>query len=225
MKMDMSEISLIGKTAEDCVLDKEAVATEIKSLYEEGLRLGKELAVILFKIGEKLLLASMHLTPDDMKDWARALPFSENTARNYVKLYVFFSERFEELQDLTITQAYAIAGISGRKELPSPEGAEDEVLEGEEIHTAGLDERKAECKKEARKLFKLPTLSGCPLKKHRLFFNDRQLWSYTKTGDAMLLCDVVVPSVPALDEDFSVLKNTVQIEFEKYFLKAEEIEK
>lgn len=212
--------NLVKSVAKDCQLDDtflQSTTAEITELYNEVVSLGRQLASTVYKIGGLLMSSTINMTRETFSDWIASLPFSENTAKNYMALYVFFNAREHELEDLTIMQAYAIAGISGRKELSAPPTTVDaELIEGEEIHIAGqADQEAKERKKRARKLFKLPPLSGIELKNYRLNFEDGNFMLWEKSGRSTFVCELSLPNVEP--ESADVLKRNVQIELEKYF--------
>lgn len=214
--------NLVKSVAKDCQLDDtflQSTTAEITELYNEVVSLGRQLASTVYKIGGLLMSSTINMTRETFSDWIASLPFSENTAKNYMALYVFFNAREHELSDLTIMQAYAIAGISGRKELSAPPTTVDaELLDGEQIHTAGKTDEEAaakERKKRARKLFKLPPLSGIELKNYRLNFEDGNFMLWEKSGRSTFVCELSLPNIEP--ESREVLKRNVQIELEKYF--------
>ncbi|MEL5720324.1 MAG: hypothetical protein P1P59_04255 [Treponemataceae bacterium] len=214
--------------ANDCQqIDLKKANKEIVELYKEVSMIGRKMALKIFKIGELIFNTQMHLTPEEAREWIKTgLPFSEKTAKNYMKVYLHFYERQDQLKELTIMQAYAVAGISGRNELPAPKEEDEEVLflqEGETVYTASADDT-SENNEDIKALFKKPTLSGCNLKVHRTVFSGLKLWCYTRnTKQPTLLCDLLILPLPALDKDFQELRDTVQIQFEKYLMKLEEL--
>ncbi|WP_252714634.1 hypothetical protein [Treponema phagedenis] len=91
-------------------------------------------------------------------DWVtKDLKISWQTCLNYKKLFVFFYQDPERLENLTIMQAYAEAGIAVKKALPPPKE------EYEEVFTAGEEEEAYDA--ELAEIFKRNPLSGIQLKK------------------------------------------------------------
>ena len=211
------------QVANDCAVSAESLEEtrqEILSLYADILDLGKKVALSVYRIGEMLFLISYKMPKEDFDAFMLTLPFSHTTAENYVKLYCYF-QGGESLSDLTVMQAYAMAGISGKKELAAPETAE--LIEGEEILDAieaDETETQAEIQKRLKAMFRLKPISGLALKKHRVCLEGSRFFVWTKSGKNRLVADLLI----ANDGSSSVvtLATNLQIEIEKYLATLEE---
>lgn len=226
------EIKELAETTSSYDLD---TATEdIKRLYSETVTIGKKMALLVFQIGKTVFDAISHVSPKRATEWLEnELPFTSKTAQNYVKIYVTFEQRQAELEELTIMQAYAVAGINARKELPAPAG-EHQLQPGEEIFTAGKDGKEDKeatespemqrFRNEAKWLFKNQPLSGYSLKNYRVGIYDDRFFVFKEDGEHYLACDLLLPQTEALHEDYLELRTGMQVELEKYLSKIESIE-
>ncbi|QEJ96116.1 hypothetical protein FUT79_13495 [Treponema phagedenis] len=151
-------------------------------------------------------------------DWVtKDLKISWQTCLNYKKLFVFFYQDPERLENLTIMQAYAEAGIAVKKALPPPEE------EYEEVFTAG--EEKEAYDAELAEIFKRNPLSGIQLKKYRVNVEDGTVWGFRKGYGRISIADIRLTKPAGLPElEWLTMRNEVQIVFEKYFEKIERCE-
>ena len=211
-----NEVKTLAKTAK--ALNKER-AREINKLYDKLYGLMKKGSLIAFEIGELVYGAYGDLTKQDFDNWIEQnLTMSKQTALNYKKLYECFYNNPERLNDLTIMEAYAEAGITNRKELPAPE-------EGKLI-TYGADEDDLIDDEELRTVFKRKTISGVKLENYRVEAYQGELWGFRKGYGRFPVADLRIIKPAGLPEiEWDEMHRNVQIAFESYFAKLEEYEK
>ncbi|NVP25332.1 hypothetical protein HPC63_14440 [Treponema phagedenis] len=173
-----------------------------------------------FKIGEILYMVEANNSKGRQAfvDWVtKDLKISWQTCLNYKKLFVFFYQDPERLENLTIMQAYAEAGIAVKKALPPPKE------EYEEVFTAGEEEEAYDA--ELAEIFKRNPLSGIQLKKYRVNVEDGTVWGFRKGYGRISIADIRLTKPAGLPElEWLTMRNEVQIVFEKYFEKIERCE-
>ncbi|NVP25509.1 hypothetical protein [Treponema phagedenis] len=193
-------------------LNKET-AKRIKSLEQGLIKVLTEATLKAFKIGEILYMVEANNSKGRQAfvDWVtKDLKISWQTCLNYKKLFVFFYQDPERLENLTIMQAYAEAGIAVKKALPPPEE------EYEEVFTAG--EEKEAYDAELAEIFKRNPLSGIQLKKYRVNVEDGTVWGFRKGYGRISIADIRLTKPAGLPElEWLTMQNEVQIVFEKYF--------
>ncbi|QEJ96690.1 hypothetical protein [Treponema phagedenis] len=200
-------------------LNKET-AKRIKSLEQGLIKVLTEATLKAFKIGEILYMVEANNSKGRQAfvDWVtKDLKISWQTCLNYKKLFVFFYQDPERLENLTIMQAYAEAGIAVKKALPPPKE------EYEEVFTAGEEEEAYDA--ELAEIFKRNPLSGIQLKKYRVNVEDGTVWGFRKGYGRISIADIRLTKPARLPElEWLTMQNEVQIVFEKYFEKIERCE-
>ncbi|QEJ94396.1 hypothetical protein FUT79_03695 [Treponema phagedenis] len=200
-------------------LNKET-AKRIKSLEQGLIKVLMEATLKAFKIGEILYMVEANNSKGRQAfvDWVtKDLKISWQTCLNYKKLFVFFYQDPERLENLTIMQAYAEAGIAVKKALPPPKE------EYEEVFTAGEEEEAYDA--ELAEIFKRNPLSGIQLKKYRVNVEDGTVWGFRKGYGRISIADIRLTKPAGLPElEWLTMQNEVQIVFEKYFEKIERCE-
>ncbi|QKS91716.1 hypothetical protein [Treponema phagedenis] len=200
-------------------LNKET-AKRIKSLEQGLIKVLMEATLKAFKIGEILYMVEANNSKGRQAfvDWVtKDLKISWQTCLNYKKLFVFFYQDPERLENLTIMQAYAEAGIAVKKALPPPKE------EYEEVFTAGEEEEAYDA--ELAEIFKRNPLSGIQLKKYRVNVEDGTVWGFRKGYGRISIADIRLTKPAGLPElEWLTMQNEVQIVFEKYFGKIERCE-
>ncbi|NVP23799.1 hypothetical protein [Treponema phagedenis] len=200
-------------------LNKET-AKRIKSLEQGLIKVLTEATLKAFKIGEILYMVEANNSKGRQAfvDWVtKDLKISWQTCLNYKKLFVFFYQDPERLENLTIMQAYAEAGIAVKKALPPPKE------EYEEVFTAGEEEEAYDA--ELAEIFKRNPLSGIQLKKYRVNVEDGTVWGFRKGYGRISIADIRLTKPAGLPElEWLTMQNEVQIVFEKYFEKIERCE-
>ncbi|NVP22816.1 hypothetical protein [Treponema phagedenis] len=200
-------------------LNKET-AKRIKSLEQGLIKVLTEATLKAFKIGEILYMVEANNSKGRQAfvDWVtKDLKISWQTCLNYKKLFVFFYQDPERLENLTIMQAYAEAGIAVKKALPPPKE------EYEEVFTAGEEEEAYDA--ELAEIFKRNPLSGIQLKKYRVNVEDGTVWGFRKGYGRISIADIRLTKPAGLPElEWLTMRNEVQIVFEKYFEKIERCE-
>ncbi|QLC60013.1 hypothetical protein, partial [Treponema phagedenis] len=195
-------------------------AKRIKSLEQGLIKVLTEATLKAFKIGEILYMVEANNSKGRQAfvDWVtKDLKISWQTCLNYKKLFVFFYQDPERLENLTIMQAYAEAGIAVKKALPPPKE------EYEEVFTAGEEEEAYDA--ELAEIFKRNPLSGIQLKKYRVNVEDGTVWGFRKGYGRISIADIRLTKPAGLPElEWLTMRNEVQIVFEKYFEKIERCE-
>ncbi|QSH95080.1 hypothetical protein [Treponema phagedenis] len=194
-------------------LNKET-AKRIKSLEQGLIKVLTEATLKAFKIGEILYMVEANNSKGRQAfvDWVtKDLKISWQTCLNYKKLFVFFYQDPERLENLTIMQAYAEAGIAVKKALPAPKVYEED----EEVFTAGEEEEAYDA--ELAEIFKRNPLSGIQLKKYRVNVEDGTVWGFRKGYGRISIADIRLTKPAGLPElEWLTMQNEVQIVFEKY---------
>lgn len=196
-------------------------AKEINKNHNKLYALMKKGALIAFEIGEQLVKVQRFLAStekDAFKTWAKKnLIISEETIRKYIKLYDYFYDKPELLNNLTLMEAYSEAGISTRKALPAPCDEEDG-----KIYTAGLEDDDGTYDEELATIFKRKTRSGIKLENYRVEIYGEELWGFRRGMGRFPVADILFTRPAGLPEiEWQDMQKNVCMAFEAYYAKIE----
>ena len=195
---------------------------EIRFIIEKLHGVAKVSLVLIFEAGRRLAAVKETLDHGQFLPWLEQnFQLSYRTAQNYIKLY----DRFREepaaiLEDLSIQEAYVMAGV---KKASSPKLLEDG--EDDELHFAGKRDLEAE-RANMVAIFKAPTLSGVKLKNHRVDNVRGTVYVYRKdVGTVSPAMDFFLPRPQGLPElDWIEFQKGYVIATELYLAKLEQYE-
>jgi hypothetical protein len=142
---------------------------------------------------------------------------SAKTANRYIALFEHYKDKPRELfEKESISEAYTEAGI-GR--LIDPPAAKNP------LQIAGKQDSREEASRMVA-IFKKPTVSGRPLKNHRVDIVEGTIYIYREdTQSAMPAVDVYVPQPPGLpDADWLEMQKSFVVATELYLEKIEQYE-
>lgn len=195
---------------------------EIQFLNDRITMVAKASLIIAFEMGRRLVAVKHTLDHGQFIPWVEEnFPSNQRTARRYMQLY----DRFKDepatlLEDLTLQDAYVMAGI---KKTMDPDDCEDD--EDQRLKIAGKYDDAAE-KANMVALFKRPTVSGHELKNHRVENIGGRVWVYRKdVGMAAPALDLYLGRPQGLPEpDWLEMQTAYVIATELYLAKVEEYE-
>lgn len=213
-------------------MDKSKSLVNIKSLYKDEAKeinknhnklygLMKKGVLIAFEIGKQLVNVQRFLASNDRNAfnvWSEFnLDISPATIRNYIKLYDYFYDKPELLNNLTLMEAYSEAGISTRKALPAPCDEEDG-----KIYTAGLEDDDGTYDEELATIFKRKTRSGIKLENYRVEIYGEELWGFRRGMGRFPVADILFTRPAGLPEiEWQDMQKNVCMAFEAYYAKIE----
>lgn len=213
-------------------MDNSKSLVNIKSLYKDEAKeinknhnklygLMKKGVLIAFEIGKQLVNVQRFLASNDRNAfnvWTESnLDISPATIRNYIKLYDYFYDKPEILNNLTLMEAYSEAGISTRKALPAPCDEEDG-----KIYTAGLEDDDGTYDEELATIFKRKTRSGIKLENYRVEIYGEELWGFRRGMGRFPVADILFTRPAGLPEiEWQDMQKNVCMAFEAYYAKIE----
>ena len=206
--------------------------TNVKSLYKDEAKeinknhnklygLMKKGFLIAFRTGELLVNVQRFLASTErnaFKIWAEHnLDISPKTIKNYIKLYDYFYDKQERIEELTLIEAYAEAGISERKAL---QACCDE--EEGKIYIAGLEDDDGSYDETLATIFNRKTASGIKLENYRVEIYGEDLWGFRRGYGRFPVANLRIPKPIGLPEiEWQDMKKNVCMAFEAYYAKIE----
>ena len=193
---------------------------EIQYLEKKMTVVSKASLIMAFEMGKRLVAVKATLDHGQFLPWlAENFPSTHKTASNYMRLYQRFKDDpWTLLGDISMHQAYVEAGI---KKATSQE-EEDSVGP---LKVAGQTDPAAEAANMVE-VFRKKTLSGKPLKNHRVENLNGRIYVYRKdVGTVSPAMDLYLGRPRGLpDPDWMDMQLSFAIATELYLLKVEEYE-
>lgn len=184
--------------------------------------LSQKTVVVIFAMGKVLSEVKETLNHGEFLPWVEQnCPFERTTAFRYMQVYERYKdEPRKALAELSISEAYVEAGVK-KLALPEPDGARiygDGVPHDDELPTL----------KEFASIFKKPTLSGVPLKYHRIVpYRDGKLYVVSEATGPVPVCDLYVDmSNPDVSYQSAISKvhQDLQLALEVFYGTVESLE-
>lgn len=195
---------------------------DLAALHGVLVGLSQKTIVVIFAMGKLLSQVREGRSHGEFLPWIEVnCPFTARTARNYMRVYDRYKdEPRRALQELSISEAYLEAGV---KKLTAPDGDKvriygDGIIQDDELPTF----------KEFAGLFKKPTLSGVPLKYHRIVpYHNGKIYVISEATGPVPVCDLYVDHSPQ-DESYQAAVNKayqdMQLALEVFFGTVEGLE-
>lgn len=201
------------------------MSSQLRSYCDEIIELHQELGglvtrsvQIIWTIGRNLAEVKGRLDHGHFLPWVKEnLPFSDETARKYMKVFERFPGGLPEGMDLKT--AYVEAGV---KKLAAPEVQDAESADAGELVVPARD-----WAKEWARLARSPTLSGEPLKNYRVVVNSHERAVYAlRRGhhEPIPVAGVLLPLQPGTEAAWEEYSKMLQITTEHLLAQLEALE-
>jgi len=192
---------------------------EIRELKDKLATTAKVGLLIAYELGRRLVAVKQSLDHGQFLPWLEQnFQMSDRTAQKYMRIYSFFKDTPQKiLEELHLQEAYTMAGVvrATRKPRQSPEI---------KIAYKPRDPEAERARMVA--LFEQPTLSGKPLKNHRVEHHEGTIWVFRKDkGVTLRAMDIYLPRPFGMNDfEWNEAMESFVIAMELYLHKIEQWE-
>ncbi len=215
----IEEISVDQMREEYRVESLSRTEKELRELKDKLTTTAKVGLVIAYEIGRRLAAVKKTLDHGQFLPWLEQnFGFTDRTAQRYIRIYDYFRDKPQQvLEELTLQEAYALAGVNRVMRKPPQESK------------VKIFHKPRDPEAERAKMvwiFEQPTVSGKLLKKHRVENINGSIYVYRKdVGATIHAADIYLPKPFGMPEiDWRDAMQSFVIAMELYLLKIEQYE-
>jgi len=215
--------ALLMRVITSKTVNKETALSDIAALHGILEGLAKKTVVTVFALGKILDFVKSELPHGEFGNFIETqCPFAETSAKRYMRIYEAYKDYpKKQLEDLSLSQAYAEAGI--KKLAAPPKQAELEGAGQDDVRDFGLPKIE-----DFDRMLKTPPASGISLKRYRVAsLEDGKIHAINETLGVYPIADIYLArhlDKPEARIAFEQAHKDICIAFEIYFAKIEQLE-